>query len=95
MFSESLGVFFDVATGFAVNATYQGATIPVILDQAYMGIDQGDIAVDAKDVQVLVQDASVPVVRQGHLLTIGAVVYKISGVEPDGTGLTVLRLERQ
>lgn len=95
MFTESLGVFFDVATGFAVNATYQGSTVPVILDSAYMGIDQGQISVDASDIQALVQDALVPVVKQGHLLTIGTVVYKVCGVEPDGTGLTVLRLERQ
>lgn len=95
MFSESLGVFFDVATGFAVNATYQGSTIPVILDSAYSGVDQGQVLIDAMDTQVLVQDSLVPTVRQGHLLTIGTTVYKVTGVEPDGTGLSVLRLEKQ
>lgn len=95
MFAEDHSVFFDVATGFAVNATYQDQTIQVILDSTYLGIDHGGVVVDATDLRALARLSQVETIAQGHMLSIEDKVYEVVGVEPDGTGLVVLRLERQ
>lgn len=92
-FTEDLGVFFQ-DRDFAVAATYSGSgsTIYGILDSEY---DEPMGRVQASKPIFGCKTADVASAVHGQTLTIAAQVYKIVGVEPDGTGITILRLEKQ
>jgi hypothetical protein len=90
-FTEPLAAFFDT-DGFAVSATLAGVSVTGIFDNEYyepMGEVQG-----ASPVFTL-PTASASTAAHGQSLVIGATTYKVRGVEPDGTGVTLLRLEKQ
>lgn len=93
--AEDLTAFFDTAD-FAVTATYNGAT-PVngILDTAYVEAPAGIGGIQSSQPVFLCRTADVPSAAHGQTLVVGAVTYKLVGVEPDGSGTTILRLERQ
>lgn len=92
MFAEDLTVYFDPANGFAVNASLGGATVPVIFDA------QGQSAlagfVETAGPQCIAKSQDVASVTQGSAITINAVAYTVTGVEPDGTVLTTLQLRK-
>lgn len=90
MFTEDLTAFFDVTGGFAVNATVGAAQVPVIFDKAYQSGIGG--LVESTGPQCLAKTADVAAVVQGGTITINAVAYTVTGVQPDGTGLTTLQL---
>jgi hypothetical protein len=90
MFVEDLSTFFDTTTGFAVSATVLGQTVPVIFDKAYFGAMGG--LVESTGPQCLAQTSTVASVVQGTAIVINATTYTVTGVEPDGTGITVLQL---
>lgn len=76
---------------FAIDLTVNGVSVRGIFDNAF-GIAFGGMI-----------DGSGPMVRlpssvdaaRGNLVVIASKQYVITGIEPDGTGLTVLRLEEQ
>jgi hypothetical protein len=41
-----------------------------------------------------VRSTDVPGAAQGDAVTVGATAYAVRGVQPDGTGMTLLLLER-
>jgi hypothetical protein len=91
MFTEDLSAFFDVSNGFAVNATLAGGgVVPVIFDRAYVGLLGG--MVETSGPQAMAKTADVSTVAQGSTLVILGTTYTVTGVEPDGTGITVLQL---
>lgn len=92
MFVEDLSVFLDAASGFAVNATIGSATVPVIFDN----VGQPALAgfVETAGPQCIAKSQDVASVTQGSAITINAVAYTVTGVEPDGTGLTTLQLRK-
>lgn len=95
-FAEALAPFFDPAD-FGIEAAYLplGSTddpVPVngIFDKAYvdpLGVVEGAAPV------FTCAAASVPAVKHGDALTIDGTTYTVRGVEPDGTGVVLLRLE--
>ena len=90
MFVEDLSTFFDASSGFAISATVLGQTVPVIFDKAYLGAMGG--LVESTGPQCLAQTSTVASVVQGTAIVINATTYTVTGVEPDGTGITVLQL---
>ena len=80
---------------FAVAATLQSAAVAsgVIFDAQYLEAI-GNLVEGSGPVALAVA-AEVPSVAQGQSLVIGAATYKVRGVEPDGTGMVLLRLEKQ
>lgn len=86
-------VFEDAAffSDFAIDLTVNGVSVRGIFDNAYGSAFGGMI------------DGSGPMVRlpssvlaaRGNPVVIASTQYVITSVEPDGTGLTVLRLEQQ
>ena len=91
-FVEDHTVFFR-DDGFAVAATLglDPITSGVIFDGPYL--EALGNAVEGSGPVALAIAAEVPAVAQGDTLTIGATEYTVRGVEPDGTGLVLLRLE--
>lgn len=88
-FAEALTPFFDVAGGFAVNATIGAATVPVIFDNA--ASDPFGIVAGTQPT-ALAASADVSAVAVGNTVTINAVAYTVAEIQPDGTGMTRLRL---
>ena len=92
MFTEDLSPFFDVAGGFAQTASVGGSSFPVIFDKAYASA-LGNM-VESTGPVCQAKTADVSTVVQGTSITIASVAYKVREVQPDGTGVTILFLER-
>ena len=90
MFTEDLTAFFDTDTGFAQLATLAGQPVPVIFDNGYAPGLAGMI--EGSGPQCQAKTADVSAVVQGSSITVNAVVYTVTGVQPDGTGVTTLQL---
>lgn len=96
MFTEDLSPFFDAVNGFAEAVTYQGTSeIAVIFDNAFAQIDLGGSGVESTRPACLARAADVPNVAHGHTLKRGATTYHVVEVQPDGTGMVLLVLEKQ
>ena len=89
-FDEDLSVFFDTDE-FADAVTYNGAPLVGIFDAAYFEAS----GIQGNQPVFICPTASVPAARHGDILVRSGVTYKVVGVEPDGTGITLLRLEKQ
>jgi hypothetical protein len=76
-------------TDFGVPATLDGAPVRGIFDNAY-GESFGLVASSSPVFRL----PSSIAVTTGQTLVIAATTYTVAGIEPDGTGLTVLRLEK-
>lgn len=90
-FVEDLSPFFSTSD-FAVTATLAGATVTGIFDAAYFET-LGEV--EGRQPMFMLPTSSAPTVAHGQSLVIGAKTYKVRGVQPDGTGITLLRLEEQ
>lgn len=92
-FTEDMSAYLRTGD-FGTAAVYSGsgATINGILDAEYL---EPMGRVQASQPVFTCSTADVASATHGQTLTVGATVYKIVGVEPDGTGMTVLRLEKQ
>lgn len=79
---------------FAVIATINSNPVKVIFDDAYTGvsIETGEVA--SSDPQAAARTADVSTVTTGTSVIINGVTYKVIGNEPDGTGLSILRLSK-
>lgn len=91
-FAEDLDVFFSPAD-FAVAATLQGVAVNGIFDEDY--VEPLGNLVEGRAPVFTCAAAAAPAAAQGQTLVIGARTFKVRGVEPDGTGLVLLRLEEQ
>jgi hypothetical protein len=89
-FEEELDVFLDT-TEFADDVTFKGRSIAGIFDNAYFETQgmQGSQPV------FTCRSMDVAVAHRGDILIHADVTYKVTSVEPDGTGVTLLRLEKQ
>lgn len=92
-FTEDLTPFFETAD-FATAALYNGATtVNGIFDNDYA--EPLDNAVEGRAPVFLCAHADLPSVDHEDTLVINSATYKVRGVEPDGTGVVLLRLEKQ
>lgn len=82
--------FFSL-TDFAVPATVRGRQINVIFDEQYVDA----LGVESSQPAATCESALVDDVEQDDTMTVGGREFRIIGVQPDGTGVTVLRLQRQ
>lgn len=97
-FAENLGTFFT-SFDFGVEASYSRVSggdpvvIEGIFDAQYVEPTTG-VAEDSGPVFTCAT-SSVPNAAHGDELVINGTTYVVRGVHPDGTGVTVLVLERQ
>lgn len=90
-FAEDLGPFFSLDTPGSTTATVQGGgTAVVLFDNGYASGLGG--LIEGSGPQCQARSADVSTVIQGSTITINAVVYTVTGVQPDGTGVTTLQL---
>jgi hypothetical protein len=94
-FVENFPVFFNIGE-FADAATLDGAAVVGIFDGDYVDLLNGTAEGSGPAFTLQTDDA---VCAHGSDLIIttgrGTGSYKVRIIEPDGTGVTVLRLERQ
>lgn len=86
-FAENLDGFF---VDFGVEATIGGKTVRGIFDNGSRDL----LSVATRAAAFRCVEADVPDAL-GQSCIIGGVTYKVVTPEPDGTGLTTLRLEKQ
>lgn len=77
-------------TDFAIGLTVAGVPVRGIVDNGYAQAFGGMVSGTAPSVTV----ASTVVATRGDAVTIGGEAYVVTGVEPDGTGITTLRLDK-
>ncbi len=76
---------------FAVAATFSGGTKQAIFDNGYAGAFAG--MVPDTDPRLTCRTSDVSAVAVGDSVTVNAVAYTVCAIEPDGTGITILRLK--
>jgi len=89
---ENLAAFFDPAEFGALAVYNGGATIGGIFDRDYVE-PLGD-TMQGNGPVFQCASADVPSAIHGDTLLIDGELFNVRGVEPDGTGLTLLRLEK-
>ena len=93
-------LIFLNTSDFASSGTYvpsggSASTVKGIFDNGYSAIDMGgQVAVASVEPQFMCRTADVSSAAEGDALTIDSVAYTLRRVEDDGTGMTVLFLER-
>lgn len=76
---------------FAVAATIGAGTVDGIFDNAFVSVE----GIEGTHPIFLCEASEVSSVVHDNTVVIGAVTYKVKGIEPDGTGMTMLILEKQ
>lgn len=90
MFAESLAPFFAIA-GFATPVVFDGAlSANALFDNAYVDAN----GVYATGPQLTCASADIASVSVGSAVVVNATSYTVQGIQPDGTGVTVLHLQR-
>ena len=88
-FTEPLADYLDTAD-FASSAVFSrtGSTVAVIFDAEYRDpLGQQSAGPEAQG-----RESDFPGAVRGDTLTINSVVYSVTTIEPDGTGMLVLKL---
>lgn len=81
-------------TDFAVEASYNGASIRVIFDASCKLVNALTGGIESTGPQAICQSADVEGAQHGEQIVINDTAYYIIGIEPDGAGITVLTLSK-
>lgn len=98
-FTEDLSLFYDTE-GFAVEASFKhgsgsAVTIRGIFDNAYYAVDtQAEVDIACTQPRFQCATSSVASAAEGDKLTLDGVEYTIIDIQPDGTGVTMLILQK-
>ena len=82
-------------TSFGQAVTVNNVSITAIFDNEYAGFSGLGVGIDSNEPILTCKSADVSTAVQGTAAVVGGVTYAVVGVEPDGTGITTLRLEQQ
>lgn len=89
-FAENLSDFFDQGD-FAEAGLLDGAPVTGIFD--YQSIDAIGVATRTPTYEL--PEALTTTATTASLLVVRGLTFRVRSIDPDGTGVTVLRLERQ
>ncbi len=89
--TTDLDIFLNSAE-FAVDITYNAATIQGIFDAEFSSAVEGEMGIESTDTQAFVKTSDVSSATHGETMTINSIVYNIIGIQPDGTGMTLILL---
>jgi hypothetical protein len=81
-------------TDFAVDASYHGASIRVIFDESYKLVNALTGGIESTGPQAICQSSDVAGAQHGEQIVVNDTAYYITGIEPDGSGITVLTLSK-
>ena len=96
MFAEDLAVFFDTVSGFGEWVALEGVPVRAIFDAAFIEARVGELGMESVKPACLVLASEAPNVAHEQTLARKGTDYRIvPPIEPDGTGLILLHLEKQ
>lgn len=84
---ETFDAYFN---DFAIPATVGGVSVRAIFDAAYA--DPLGMAGNSPQLTIATED--LPAVAVGQAVVVNATNYTVTGIEPDGTGISTLLLRR-
>jgi len=94
-FQDDLSYMLDV-DDFATAVTYDGGTINGIFDNETVPVDAGGfVPVHEEQPRLTCRTSDIPSIAQDQVMVIGGVSYDVKAWIHDGTGVTVVQLERQ
>ena len=94
-FADDLSYMLDV-DDFATAVTYDGGTINGIFDNETVPVDAGGfVPVHEEQPRLTCRTSDIPSIAQDQVMVIGGVSYDVKAWIHDGTGVTVVQLERQ
>jgi hypothetical protein len=94
-FANDLTVILDV-DDFATAVTYSGGTINGIFDNETVPVDAGGfVPVHEEQPRLTCRTVDIPSIAYDQTMVILGVTYKVKAWVHDGTGVTVVQLERQ
>jgi hypothetical protein len=94
-FATDLLTLFNVDE-FAVNVTYSGGRIRGIFDNETVPVDAGGfVSVHQEQPRLTCRTTDVPSIAEDQTMVISGVTYKVRAWIHDGTGVTVVQLEKQ
>ena len=94
-FQNDLSYMLDV-DDFATAVTYDGGTINGIFDNETVPVDAGGfVPVHEEQPRLTCRTSDIPSIAQDQVMVIGGVSYDVKAWIHDGTGVTVVQLERQ
>lgn len=94
-FADDLAQLLDL-DDFATAVTYSGGTINGIFDNDTIPVDAGGfVPVHEEQPRLTCRTTDVPSITYDQTMVILGVTYKIKAWVHDGTGVTVIQLERQ
>ncbi len=89
--NDDLDIFLD-DDEFAVNVIFKSNTIQGIFDNEFIASVEGEIGIESTIPQGQFKTSDVSSAVQGDTMTINSIVYNIIGVQPDGTGMSLVLL---
>ncbi len=90
---DDLDLFLNIDE-FAETITYKGAPIKGIFDNAFVVDSQDGVEVETVQPQVIAKTSDISTLVHGDTMTISSVVYNVVGIQPDGTGITIVLLSQ-
>lgn len=89
-YTEDIDVYL---TAFGETVTVDGVDITAIVDTEYSALNLG-IGIESSEPQITCKSTDVSAAVEGTPVTMRSTSYAVAGPpEPDGTGVTVLKLE--
>tara|TARA_A100000172_G_scaffold75206_1_gene57850 strand:+ start:121 stop:417 length:297 start_codon:yes stop_codon:yes gene_type:complete len=94
-FAADLADMF-LTTEFAVDVTYDSSTIKGIFDNETVPVDAGGIVpVHEEQPRLTLRTTDVSSISFGQAMVVNSVNYKVREFLHDGTGVTIVSLEKQ
>jgi hypothetical protein len=91
--TNDLDIFLD-DDEFAVDVILNSVTIQGIFDNEFITALEDDIGIETTSPQAQFKTTDVSSVVHGDIMTIDSVDYNIIGIQPDGTGMTLIVLSK-
>ncbi len=91
--NDDLDIFLD-DDEFAVDVILNAVTIQGIFDNEFLAAVEGDIGIESTLPQGQFKTSDVSSAIHGDVMTINSVDYNIIGIQPDGTGITLIFLSQ-
>lgn len=85
---------FGVTSIITSSSSGQEFEVVGIFDNTYLNLDLGMGSVSTSEPQFMCRTEDVTCITQGDTLVIDSVSWKITDVQHDGTGMTVLKLHK-
>lgn len=91
--TDDLNIFID-EDEFAVDVILNSVTIQGIFDNEFLVAVEGEVGVETTSPQAQFKTTDVSSAVHGDIMTIDSVDYNIIGIQPDGTGMTLILLSQ-